>query len=76
MHNKLQGEKNRLCIAVQEASAAAASLSRPSSPQEAVIQPIPDMEIAVRARLEDFIDHVSNLAFHCLLLFYCFVFLL
>jgi nesprin-1 len=58
MHNKLQGEKNRLSLAVQEASAAAASLSRPSSPQEAVIQPIPDMELAVRARLEDFIDHV------------------
>ncbi|XP_075225316.1 muscle-specific protein 300 kDa isoform X2 [Lycorma delicatula] len=55
LHNKLQGEKSRLAVAVQACEAAAACISRPSSPQEASA-PIPDREIAVRIRLEDLID--------------------
>jgi len=59
-HNQIQGEKSRLNLAVQNASSAAASLSRPSSPQEALHQPIPDRELAVRSRLEDNIDQVRQ----------------
>ncbi|CAG7726205.1 unnamed protein product [Allacma fusca] len=60
MHNKLQGEKSRLSLAVHACEAATASLSRPTSPQEALLQPIPDKELAVRSRLEDCIDQVQN----------------
>ena len=59
MHNKLQGEKNRLSLAVHACEAATASVSRPTSPQEALLQPIPDRELAVRSRLEDLIDQVK-----------------
>ncbi|XP_052120036.1 muscle-specific protein 300 kDa isoform X1 [Frankliniella occidentalis] len=60
MHNKLQGEKGRLAVAVQACEAAAACISRPSSPQDTVPPPIPDRELAVRARLEDLIDQVQG----------------
>ena len=60
MHNKLQGEKGRLAVAVQACEAAAACISRPSSPQDTVPPPIPDRELAVRARLEDLIDQVCQ----------------
>ncbi|ODN01313.1 Nesprin-1 [Orchesella cincta] len=60
VHNRLQGEKNRLSLAVQACEAATASLSRPTSPQEAIMQPIPDKELLVRARLEDLIDQRSE----------------
>ena len=60
MHNKLQAEKGRLAVAVQACEAAAACISRPSSPQDTVPPPIPDRELAVRARLEDLIDQVQG----------------
>ncbi|XP_039285327.1 nesprin-1-like [Nilaparvata lugens] len=59
LHNKLQGEKSRLAVAVQACEAAAACISRPSSPMEASA-PIPDREIAVRIRLEDLIDQSNT----------------
>jgi nesprin-1 len=58
LHNKLQAEKSRLAVAVQACEAAAACISRPSSPQDTVPPPIPDRELIVRARLEDLIDQV------------------
>jgi nesprin-1 len=58
LHNKLQAEKARLAVAVQACEAAAACISRPSSPQDTVPPPIPDRELVVRARLEDLIDQV------------------
>lgn len=58
LHNKLQIEKSRLAVAVQACEAAAACISRPSSPQDTVPPPIPDRELIVRARLEDMIDQV------------------
>ncbi|KAJ9594434.1 hypothetical protein L9F63_014159, partial [Diploptera punctata] len=56
LHNKLQAEKSRLAVAVQACEAAAACISRPSSPQDTMPPPVPDRELAVRARLEDLID--------------------
>jgi hypothetical protein len=58
LHNKLQAEKSRLAVAVQACEAAAACISRPSSPQDAMPPPVPDRELEVRARLEDLIDQV------------------
>jgi nesprin-1 len=58
LHNKLQAEKSRLAVAVQACEAAAACISRPSSPQDAMPPPVPDRELVVRARLEDLIDQV------------------
>ncbi|GLH12192.1 Nesprin-1, partial [Gryllus bimaculatus] len=60
LHNKLQAEKSRLAVAVQACEAAAACISRPSSPQDTMPPPIPDSELLVRARLEDFIDQVQS----------------
>lgn len=60
VHNRLQGEKSRLAVAVQACEAAAACISRPSSPQDTAHAPIPDREIAVRVRLEDLIDQVCD----------------
>lgn len=60
VHNRLQGEKSRLAVAVQACEAAAACISRPSSPQDTAHAPIPDREIAVRVRLEDLIDQVCE----------------
>lgn len=48
-------------MAVQACEAAAACISRPSSPQDTAHPPIPDKEIAVRVRLEDLIDQVHVL---------------
>lgn len=59
LHTKLQAEKSRLAIAVQACEAATASISRPSSPLENAMQPIPEKELIVRAKLEDLIDQVS-----------------
>lgn len=58
LHNKLQTEKSRLAVAVQACEAAAACISRPSSPQDTLPPPVPDKELIVRARLEDLIDQV------------------
>lgn len=60
MHNKLQGEKSRLAVAVQACEAATACISRPSSPQDTMPAPIPHQELVVRARLEDLIDQVQS----------------
>nr|CAD7429520.1 unnamed protein product [Timema monikensis] len=60
LHNKLQSEKSRLAVAVQACEAAAACISRPSSPQDTMPPPIPDKELLVRARLEDLIDQRDN----------------
>ncbi|XP_068085330.1 muscle-specific protein 300 kDa [Anabrus simplex] len=60
LHNKLQAEKSRLAVAVQACEAAAACISRPSSPQDTMPPPIPDRELMVRARLEDLIDQTSS----------------
>lgn len=69
MHGKLQGEKARLAIAIQACEAAAASISRPSSPQDIMPAPIPHQEVIVRTRLEDLIDQVKIfLYFLCILL--------
>lgn len=59
LHSKLQGEKSCLALAVQACEAATASISRPSSPLETAMQPIPEKELIVRAKLEDLIDQVS-----------------
>ncbi|XP_063222936.1 muscle-specific protein 300 kDa isoform X4 [Bacillus rossius redtenbacheri] len=56
LHNKLQSEKARLAVAVQACEAAAACVSRPSSPQDVVAVAAPDRELVVRARLEDLVD--------------------
>lgn len=60
LHNKLQSEKSRLAIAVLACEAATASISRPSSPLECAMQPIPEKELIVRAKLEDLIDQVCT----------------
>lgn len=57
VHGKVEGEKSRLAIAIAACEAAAACISRPSSPQE-LTPPIPDQEIAVRVKLEDLIELV------------------
>lgn len=69
LHTKLQGEKSRLAVAVQACEAATASISRPSSPLETAMQPIPEKELMVRAKLEDLIDQVRHCAF--ILLTFC-----
>lgn len=61
LHGKLQSEKSRLALAVQACEAATASISRPSSPLETAMQPIPEKELMVRAKLEDLIDQVGGL---------------
>jgi hypothetical protein len=49
---------------VQACEAATATLSRPASPQESIMQPIPDKELIVRGRLEDLIDKVKNMPWY------------
>lgn len=56
--NKLQGEKTRLTLAVQACEAAVASISRPSSPIESNNSQIPEQEMAIRLRLEEYLDQV------------------
>lgn len=60
LHNKLQGEKSRLAVAVQACESATASISRPSSPLEPHIPQIPEKELLVRGKLEDLIDQVNQ----------------
>lgn len=60
LHNKLQHEKSRLALAVQACEAATASISRPSSPRDALPPPVPIKELECRARLEDLIDQVFS----------------
>ncbi|XP_066158002.1 muscle-specific protein 300 kDa isoform X10 [Euwallacea fornicatus] len=56
LHAKLQAEKNKLAVAVQACEDATASISRPSSPKDALPPPVPIKELECRARLEDLID--------------------
>lgn len=70
LHQKLQGEKARLALAIEACEAAAACVSRPGSPLDAPPVQIPEREIEVRTRLEDFIDQVK-LFFPCLTVFIC-----
>ncbi|CAG0880678.1 unnamed protein product [Cyprideis torosa] len=59
LHNKVQGEKNRLAAAVQACEAATASVSRPGSPRDTLPLPLPEREIMVRGRLEEYIDQTQ-----------------
>jgi len=61
-------EKSRLAVAVQACEAATASISRPSSPLDTAVQPIPQQELMVRAKLEDLIDQVGLSFNKCYLL--------
>jgi len=58
LHNKLQAEKARLALAVEACEAAAACVSRPSSPLDAPPIQVPAREVEVRTRLDDLIDQV------------------
>lgn len=58
LHNKLQGEKARLALAVEACEAAAACVSRPGSPLDAPPIQVPAREVEVRTRLDDLIDQV------------------
>lgn len=58
LHNKLQGEKARVAVAVKACESATASISRPSSPLESHIPQIPECELLVRGKLEELIDQV------------------
>lgn len=60
LHNKLQGEKARLALAVEACEAAAACVSRPGSPLDAPPIQVPAREIEVRTRLDDLIDQVCD----------------
>lgn len=62
LNTKLQSEKARLAVAVQACEAATASISRPSSPLESALHPIPERELIVRAKLEDLLDQVRNMS--------------
>ena len=59
LHNKLQGEKTRLALAVEACEAAVACVSRPGSPLDAPPVQIPPREVEVRNKLEELIDQVS-----------------
>lgn len=59
LHNKLQGEKARVAVAVKACESATASISRPSSPLEPHIPQIPECELLVRGKLEELIDQVK-----------------
>lgn len=61
LHNKLQGEKTRLALAVEACEAAVACVSRPGSPLDAPPVQIPAREVEVRNKLEDLIDQVLYL---------------
>lgn len=60
LHNKLQAEKARLALAVEACEAAAACVSRPSSPLDAPPIQVPAREVEVRTRLDDLIDQVRT----------------
>lgn len=61
LHNKLQGEKTRLALAVEACEAAVACVSRPGSPLDAPPVQIPAKEVEVRNKLEELIDQVLYL---------------
>lgn len=61
LFGKLQNEKTRLAAAVQACESATASISRPSSPLDTTMQPIPEKELIVRAKLEDLTDQVREI---------------
>lgn len=61
LHNKLQGEKTRLALAVEACEAAVACVSRPGSPLDAPPVQIPAREVEVRNKLEELIDQVLYL---------------
>lgn len=61
LHNKLQGEKTRLTLAVEACEAAVACVSRPGSPLDAPPVQIPAREVEVRNKLEELIDQVLYL---------------
>lgn len=61
LHNKLQGEKTRLALAVEACEAAVACVSRPGSPLDAPSVQIPAREVEVRNKLEELIDQVLYL---------------
>lgn len=66
--NALNNEKQRLAAAIQACEAATASISRPSSPIEVSMQPIPEKELRARAFLDDLTDNVSihpTMTFDC-----------
>lgn len=71
LHNKLQGEKTRLALAVEACEAAVACVSRPGSPLDAPPVQIPAREVEVRNKLEELIDQVFNLIYLLLLLHSC-----
>ncbi|EZA53954.1 Nesprin-1 [Ooceraea biroi] len=60
LHNKLQGEKARLALAVEACEAAAACVSRPGSPLDAPPIQVPAREVEVRTRLDDLIDQMQT----------------
>ncbi|XP_055711373.1 muscle-specific protein 300 kDa isoform X7 [Phlebotomus papatasi] len=60
LYSGLQREKGRLAAAVAACESATASISRPSSPIETAMQPIPEKELKVRAQLEDQIDQIQT----------------
>lgn len=71
LHNKLQGEKTRLALAVEACEAAVACVSRPGSPLDAPPVQIPAREVEVRNKLEELIDQVFNLIYLLLLFHSC-----
>lgn len=71
LHNKLQGEKTRLALAVEACEAAVACVSRPGSPLDAPPVQIPAREVEVRNKLEELIDQVFNLIYLLLLCHSC-----
>ncbi|KAF3420921.1 hypothetical protein E2986_09204 [Frieseomelitta varia] len=60
LHNKLQGEKTRLALAVEACEAAVACVSRPGSPLDAPPVQIPAREVEVRNKLEELIDQAQG----------------
>ncbi|XP_076280585.1 muscle-specific protein 300 kDa [Lasioglossum baleicum] len=60
LHNKLQGEKTRLALAVEACEAAVACVSRPGSPLDAPPVQIPAREVEVRTKLEGLIDQAQG----------------
>ena len=62
----MQNEKARLATAIQACESASASISRPSSPLDETPDANNKKENEAKQKLEDLIDQVSFLVFHCL----------
>lgn len=60
LQNKLNSEKGRLAAAVQACEIATASTSRCNSPQDVNVPQIPELEVEVRATLENQLDRVCK----------------